>query len=64
MFPGFIRETATRFLRDEGATTAIEYSLIATLVGIAIVIGTTALGTTLRTQFYETFPDALAGTTP
>jgi len=36
-------------VRDEKAATAIEYGLIALLVGIAIIGGVTALGTDLNT---------------
>jgi len=37
-----------RFLRDESGVTAIEYGLIATLVGVAIIAGATILGTNLN----------------
>lgn len=40
--------TINRFLRDESGVTAIEYGLIATLVGVAIIAGATVLGTTLN----------------
>ena len=33
-----------RFLRDEKGTTAIEYSLIAALVALAIIGGVTSVG--------------------
>ena len=40
-----------RFLsRDEGVT-AIEYGLIAALIGLAIIGGITALGVNLETKF-------------
>jgi pilus assembly protein Flp/PilA len=41
----------TRFAKDESGATAIEYGLIATLIGIAIIAGATALGTKLNTLF-------------
>ena len=37
-----------RFLRDESGVTAIEYGLIASLVGVAIIAGATILGTNLN----------------
>lgn len=40
-----------RLWRNESATTAIEYGLIAGLVGVAIVAGATALGAGLNTLF-------------
>jgi len=41
----------TRFAKDESGATAIEYGLIATLIGIAIIIGAGALGTKLNSVF-------------
>jgi len=40
-----------RFSKDESGATAIEYGLIATLIGVAIIAGATALGTALGTLF-------------
>ncbi len=40
-----------RFVRDESGATAIEYGLIATLIGVAIILGATALGTRLNDVF-------------
>ena len=40
-----------RFLRDESAATAIEYGLIASLIGVAIIAGAAALGTSLNSTF-------------
>ena len=39
------------FIREEDGVTAIEYGLIASLVGVAIVGAVTALGTQLKTVF-------------
>jgi pilus assembly protein Flp/PilA len=39
------------FVRDESGATAIEYGLIATLIGVAIILGATALGTRLNDVF-------------
>ena len=39
------------FAKDESGATAIEYGLIAALVGVAIIVGATALGTSLNDLF-------------
>ena len=39
------------FATDEDGITAIEYGLMAALIGLAIVTGATALGTSLSTAF-------------
>jgi pilus assembly protein Flp/PilA len=41
------------FARDEEGVTAIEYGLIAALVAVAIIVGATALGTSLGTLFQD-----------
>jgi pilus assembly protein Flp/PilA len=40
-----------RFARDDSGATAIEYGLIAALIGTAIIGGATAIGTNLGTLF-------------
>ena len=40
-----------RFAKDKSGTTAIEYGLIAALVGVAIVAGASALGGTIDGLF-------------
>jgi pilus assembly protein Flp/PilA len=40
-----------QFWRDEEGVTAIEYSLLAALVALAIIAGATALGGDLNTAF-------------
>ena len=40
-----------RFLKDEGAATAIEYGLIAAGIAVAIIPVITGLGTKLKTTF-------------
>jgi len=40
-----------RFAKDESGATAIEYGLIATLIGVAIILGASALGTKLNSVF-------------
>jgi pilus assembly protein Flp/PilA len=39
------------FLREEDGVTAIEYGLIASLVALAVIVGATALGTSLNGMF-------------
>ncbi len=41
----------SRFVKDESGATAIEYGLIAALVGVAIIAGVRALGTGLSGTF-------------
>jgi pilus assembly protein Flp/PilA len=40
-----------RFVKNESGATAIEYGLIASLVGVAIIAGVKTLGTSLTTTF-------------
>jgi len=40
-----------RFAKDKSGTTAIEYGLIAALIGLAIVAGASALGGTIDGLF-------------
>ncbi len=51
-----------RFRKDSKGATAIEYGLIAALVGTAIIGGATALGTKLSTSF-TTIGTTVAGAT-
>jgi pilus assembly protein Flp/PilA len=41
----------SRFLKDEGAATAIEYGLIAAGIAVAIIPAITGVGTKLKTTF-------------
>lgn len=41
----------TRFLDDEEGATAIEYGLIAALLGVAIVTAISGVGTAVSTKF-------------
>jgi pilus assembly protein Flp/PilA len=41
----------TRFIRDESGATAIEYSLIAALIGVVIIGATRTLGTSISAKF-------------
>jgi pilus assembly protein Flp/PilA len=40
-----------RFLKNEDGATAIEYGLIAALIGVAIIVAVTAVGTQLNGTF-------------
>ena len=40
-----------KLLRDDRGATAIEYSLIAALISVALIAGASALGTSLNNQF-------------
>jgi len=43
----------SRFLKDESGATAIEYGLIAGLIGVVIIAAVTTLGTTINAKFTE-----------
>jgi pilus assembly protein Flp/PilA len=42
-----------RFLKNEDGATAIEYGLIAALIGVAIIIAVSAVGEGLNATFNE-----------
>ncbi len=46
-----MRQCLVRFLKDESGVTSIEYSLIATLIGVAVILGASTLGTKLNSTF-------------
>jgi pilus assembly protein Flp/PilA len=46
-----MKKIFSRLLKNESGATAIEYGLIASLIGIAIIAGTKALGTKLSSTF-------------
>ena len=46
-----MRNLVSRFVKDESGATAIEYGLIAILIGVAIIAGATALGGALDDTF-------------
>jgi pilus assembly protein Flp/PilA len=46
-----MKNVFARFVKDESGATAIEYGLIASLVGVAIIVGAGALGTKLNSTF-------------
>ena len=46
-----MKKLFARFAKDESGVTAIEYGLIATLIGVAIIAGATTLGGKLNDTF-------------
>lgn len=42
-----------RFAKDECGATAIEYGLIAGLIGVVIIVAVTAVGTSIEGKFNE-----------
>lgn len=40
-----------RFAQDESGATAIEYSLIAALIGVVLITGATMVGTQINAKF-------------
>ena len=54
-----------RFAQNESGATAVEYGLIAALIGVVIILGATALGTQLNAKF-QAVADKVqaAGATP
>ena len=46
-----MHKLVSRFVKDESGATAIEYGLIAALIALAIVVGSTSLGNSLNNQF-------------
>ncbi len=43
----------SRYIKDESGATAIEYGLIAALIGVAIIVGGQAVGDALDAKFTE-----------
>ena len=48
-----MQKLVTRFIKDESGATAIEYGLIAALIGIAIIAGASSLGGELNDKFTD-----------
>ena len=46
-----MRTAIINFLRDESGATAIEYGLLAGLIGVVIIVAVKGVGTKLSTQF-------------
>ncbi|WP_321344550.1 Flp family type IVb pilin [Breoghania sp.] len=55
------RRVFDAFLSDERGSTAIEYSLIASIIVLAIIGSLTAIGTALRDDLYQPVANALGG---
>ena len=51
------------FLKDESGATAIEYGLIAALIGVVIIVSVRAVGTTL-TGTFDAVSTGLTSATP
>jgi pilus assembly protein Flp/PilA len=49
-----MRKAAQRLLKDQSGATAIEYALIAGLIGVVIIAGAGSLGTSVNTRFTST----------
>lgn len=43
----------SRFVRDKSGATAVEYGLIAALIGVVIIAGAGALGSALNQKFTD-----------
>ena len=43
----------SRFMQNESGATAVEYGLIAALIGVVIIAGATLLGTALNQKFQD-----------
>lgn len=52
-----------RFAQDESGATAIEYGLIAALIGVAIISGAQLVGTNLNSLFQTQIAPKLQGST-
>lgn len=48
-----IRAKACQFARHEAGSVAIEYSLIAVLISVAILVAVGGVGSALRLHFYD-----------
>ncbi len=46
-----MKNLVKRFAQDESGATAIEYSLIAALIGVVLIAGATTAGTAIRDKF-------------
>jgi pilus assembly protein Flp/PilA len=42
-----------RFLKNESGATAVEYGLIAALIGVVIIVGAQTLGSALNQKFMD-----------
>jgi len=51
----------SRFIKDESGATAIEYGLIAALIGVSIIVGGKAVGDALNNK-YAAIANSIEGT--
>ncbi len=58
-----MKNLVKRFAKDESGATAIEYGLIAGLIGVVIIASVTVLGTKINAKF-STIGSALSVATP
>ena len=49
-----LRQAWSRFCRDESGATAVEYGLVAALIGITIITVTKSLGNNVKNTFNKT----------
>jgi len=59
-----MKDLLQKFVDDESGATAIEYGLIAALIGVAIIAGVRVLGTELNTTFSNVQGELEANNTP
>ena len=48
-----MQKLVTRYIKDESGATAIEYGLIAALIGVSIITAAKAVGSGLNTKFSQ-----------
>lgn len=58
-----LKSTVQAMIADEGGVTAIEYGLIAALVGVAMVVAATTLGTKISAAFQYVADKVIVPTT-
>lgn len=49
----FSKSWFLKFLRDTEGATAVEYGIIATAIALAIIAGTTLIGSEMRDRYYS-----------
>lgn len=59
-----MKKLFSRFAKDESGATAIEYGLIAGLIGVVIIAAVTTVGTTISGKFNEVSSALGASSTP
>ncbi len=60
-----MQNLVSRYIKDESGATAIEYGLIAALIGVAIIVGARTVGTSINQKFLTVAAEVdKAGVTP